>query len=263
MTDHMHVVKKESKEAKAQRRSSQKKFKEDRKEKRRLRDKKEKLYRLRLQNLCTELGVGYDESGYTATAIRERWENKRAVDLITLSEEAREFLRETFPFHIRKDNWDVDRIHFDPVDLTEKEADAPNAPPSRTLLALTKLAKQPYSVVESVYSALVNLARQQLTKHRKFRLPGLARLSVRYRPALPARKGMNPWKKVVVSMPASPAQNRLRAKPDRELREWAEKYIPVVPPAKKKTRPKKEKSKRKHHKKYTRYFDTQKDFHIA
>lgn len=264
MTGHMHVVKKESPEMKAQRQASQKRIKESRKEKSLLKDNKEKQKYLQLCNLFRELGVGYEEGRDNYEAVRAMWEGKRAIDLHTLSEQAQKFLKESIPFHIQKDNWGVERIYFNVVDLTAKEADTPSAPPSRVLQVLVKLSKQPYSSVEAVYAALVTLTKQQLTKHRKFRLPGLTKLSVRYRPAMPARTGINPWTKKEASLPASPEKNRLKSSPDRELREWVEKNIPVVAPApKKKKRSAEKHKKRKKQKKYTRYFDEQKDFHIA
>lgn len=271
MPDHLHVVKKESEEDKSRRKFSQKQIKEERKEKHRLRDTKEKQEYLRLSNIFAQLGVDYfgkamaRESSYEEA--RKLWEGKRAEDLAELSEETRQFLKTSLPFHLEKDNWGVNRIRFNAVDLTGKESDSPKAPSSKTLQVLTKLSEQPYSSVEAVYNSLLLFARKQLAKHRKCRLPGLVRLSVRYRPALPARKGINPWTKQEVSMPASPEQNRLKVRPDRELREWVEdkKNIPVSAPPEKhrKKSKKKEKLKRKPKKRYTRYFDEQKQFHIA
>ena len=261
---HVTVVRKESEESKKQRKISRQKIKIDSEEKRRLKDSKEKRQYVQLSNIFQQLGVAHGP--YALEEVRTRWEGRRLQDFKALPEEAQKFMEENLPFLTLKDDWGIYKIHFTPADLSEKEADAPKAPPSRTLQALAKLSKQPYSSVVAVYSALVGLSRKQLMKHHKFRLPGIARLSVRYRPALPKRKGINPWTKKEVDMPASPEQNRLRARPDKELREWAEKNIPVVaPPAKHKHRKHKEKkSKRKSsHKKYTRYFDNQKEFHIT
>lgn len=93
--------------------------------------------------------------------------------------------------------------------------------------------EQKRSVVKEVYGALVKEVTHALKENRKVRLPDLGVLAIRYRPARPKRKGINPFTKKEQTFKAKPASNKLKFRFAKSLRVFSEK-LPVVAPKKRK-----------------------------
>lgn len=75
--------------------------------------------------------------------------------------------------------------------------------------------------VVSVFDTLGSLIGQDLKKAGVFNLVGLAKIKVVRKPAMPARKGINPFTKEEVIFQAKPARNVIKIKPLRLLKEMA------------------------------------------
>ena len=65
--------------------------------------------------------------------------------------------------------------------------------------------------VKAVMDALVEIGHKELKKSGVFVLPGFAKFVVVKKPARPARKGINPFTKEPITIPAKPASKKVRA----------------------------------------------------
>jgi nucleoid DNA-binding protein len=250
---------KESPEAKQQRLANQKAQKEERQDHRRLRKEDEKRALIELTNTFRFFGVDYLTFGqYSYDRLREIWEDQR-VDNRVFPDEMKKFLHDNFRVEYRKDDFGHTRINFRALQYFPANPERANVPDS-LLRRLIKESGQPYSVVNSVYNALVTLCKKGLTKKHRFTLPTLGRFSIRYMSASAEHTGRNPKTGEALTIPAKPAHNRVRFSPAKELKLWAQD-LEVVAPVKK--RKHKEEKKRKHRKKFKSHFSEQKHFHIA
>ena len=100
---------------------------------------------------------------------------------------------------------------------------------------LAEETEQPTKLVRSIYDALTDKINSGLKSERRFRLPGVGILSVRYRPPRKARKGINPFTKKMTTFKAKPASNKLKFRPAKEMKEFVNK-LPKVAPTKKRGR---------------------------
>ena len=104
---------------------------------------------------------------------------------------------------------------------------------------IAERADQKRSVVKAVYAALIEEVTSTLKEERKVRLPDLGIIGIKFRPARPKRKGINPFTKKEQTFKAKPASNKLKFRFAKGLRKFAEK-LPVEAP----------KKKHKHHNKH-------------
>jgi nucleoid DNA-binding protein len=89
--------------------------------------------------------------------------------------------------------------------------------------------EQKSKLVRMIYEAVVAQVNQGLKKDRRFRLPGLGILAVKYKPARKARKGINPFTKQPTVFKAKPASNKLKFRPSKEMKEFVNKLEKVAP----------------------------------
>ena len=75
--------------------------------------------------------------------------------------------------------------------------------------------------VGGVFDALSGEIKASLKKHGAFTLPGLAKLTVKTKPATKARKGINPFTKMEQNFKAKPASKTVRIRPVKALKEMA------------------------------------------
>jgi DNA-binding protein HU-beta len=115
--------------------------------------------------------------------------------------------------------------------------------PMRVFKDIAETAGVPRKQVQAVYEALVSQIRIGLKRERRFRLPGLGIVAIKFRKAREKRKGINPFTKEKVWFKAKPASNKLRFRPAKELKKFADK-LPVVAPKKKNKKEKKSKKNR-------------------
>ena len=75
--------------------------------------------------------------------------------------------------------------------------------------------------IGSVFEALSDVVGSQLGKRGPgvFVLPGLLKLKVIRKPAVPARRGINPFTKEETTFKAKPARNVVKAQPLKKLKE--------------------------------------------
>ena len=73
--------------------------------------------------------------------------------------------------------------------------------------------------VIAVLDALMEIAHDELNKSEAFTLPGFAKFVVVNRPATPERQGINPFTKTPVTIPAKPANKKIRARPVKALKD--------------------------------------------
>lgn len=104
--------------------------------------------------------------------------------------------------------------------------------------AIAEASGQKPKVVKQVYESLVDVVQENLKSDRRVRLPGLGILSIKFKPARPKRKGMNPFTKEMTTFKAKPASNKLKFRPAKDLKVFADK-LPKVEP--------KKKGKKRHH----------------
>lgn len=98
--------------------------------------------------------------------------------------------------------------------------------------AVAEETEQKPKLVREIYDAILTEAQAGLKKERRFRLPGLGILSVKYRPPRKKRKGINPFTKKMTTFKAKPASNKLRFRPSKEMKLLTAK-LPAVAPKKK------------------------------
>jgi nucleoid DNA-binding protein len=91
-------------------------------------------------------------------------------------------------------------------------------------------------LVKTVYDGVVDAALAELKAHRKTRLPRLAILGIKFRPAKPKRKGRNPFTGLDQIFKAKAASNKARFRPVKELKVFVDK-LPKVAPKKKHKKP--------------------------
>jgi len=102
--------------------------------------------------------------------------------------------------------------------------------------------------VNSFYEALLKVVRHELRDAGKLQLPGFGRISLKYRPAVEERPGINPFTRAKMTFKARPASSVIRFTPAKELKEYiAEKVAPTPPPGKEKKGKEKESKKEKTH----------------
>lgn len=78
--------------------------------------------------------------------------------------------------------------------------------------------------VTAVFEALNDLIHRHLKKRGagEFTLPGLCKFKVAQRAATKARKGINPFTKEEIMIPAKPARRAVRVRPVKAVKEMAE-----------------------------------------
>lgn len=77
--------------------------------------------------------------------------------------------------------------------------------------------------VREIYETIVSQVNEGLKKDRRFRLPGLGILTIKYKPARKARKGKNPFTGEMTTFKAKPASNKLKFRPVKEMKAFVEK----------------------------------------
>ena len=89
-----------------------------------------------------------------------------------------------------------------------------------TLAEKTGLAKKE---VAGVLEALEDVIGDNLGKKGPgvFNLPGLIKITVQHKPAVPARKGINPFTKEEQMFKAKPARNVVKVRPLKKLKDMA------------------------------------------
>ena len=73
--------------------------------------------------------------------------------------------------------------------------------------------------VAEVFTILNDEAVRSLKKHKQFTLPGLAKLTVKNKPATKSRKGRNPFTGEEITIKAKPASKAVRIRPVKALKE--------------------------------------------
>lgn len=95
-------------------------------------------------------------------------------------------------------------------------------------------AGQKRSAAKTFYEALVEVIQDGLQEDRRVRLPGLGIVKVKFSPAKPKRKGVNPFNGEKMTFKAKPACNKVKFTVAKDLRQFVDKKIKVVAPKKKK-----------------------------
>merc|ERR1712070_1058703 len=73
--------------------------------------------------------------------------------------------------------------------------------------------------VKAVVEGLVEVAAGELKKNGQFKLAGAWNMKLKKKPALPARKGVNPFTKEPCTFKAKPASKTVRALPMKKFKE--------------------------------------------
>jgi DNA-binding protein HU-beta len=73
--------------------------------------------------------------------------------------------------------------------------------------------------VVAILDALAEIAHDELKKSGEFTLPGFAKFIVAKKPATPERKGMNPFTKQPITIPAKPESIKVRARPVKAIKD--------------------------------------------
>jgi len=90
--------------------------------------------------------------------------------------------------------------------------------------------------VKAFFVALVEVVQESLKAERKVRLPDLGTMRLKFKKALPKRKGKNFFTGEMQWFKARPATNKLRFTPAKSLREYVAEEIPVKEPKARKKR---------------------------
>jgi nucleoid DNA-binding protein len=187
-----------------------------------------------LVNIFREFGISY-WSMLPSDAFKMVPKCLEGRKVSTLSQKALGFLQE---------NFDSEQVEDPEGRVLIKFNSNKGEPTSMSLLAdLATESGQPRKIVRAIYDALMTVVKSNLKAERAFRLPGLGKLRIAYKPAREKRKGINPFTKKPAIFKAKPASNRLRFRPFRELKDFVAD-LPVVNIKKKKKGKKTKKSKK-------------------
>jgi DNA-binding protein HU-beta len=178
-----------------------------------------------LANSFREIGINYlnlpREQAFKI--VPERLEGKRVS---SFSAKALDFLIENFNVERVDDSEGRSLLHFKPQQQGEE--------PMNLFSVLSEASGQPRKICREVYEGLVTTVQKELKENRRIRLPGLAIVRVKYSPAKPKRKGINPFTGEKAIFKAKSETNKIRVTPVKDLKVFAAKKIPVVAPRKKK-----------------------------
>jgi nucleoid DNA-binding protein len=90
---------------------------------------------------------------------------------------------------------------------------------SEILKSIAKTSKLSRKQVSSVFEGLNGLIRKDLAKKGLFVVPGLMKLKVIHKPAVPERVGINPFTKMQQTFKAKPARNVVKVRPLKALKD--------------------------------------------
>lgn len=216
------VTRYETKKEKQHRIDAQNSYKESRSERRARFHKGEAQNDVQLANLYQSLGIPYTGDFHDCfKQIPKLWEGRKYSDVRNLPEETREFLKANFNCVVKnKENLYLSTIHF--VNSQEESM--------KLTSEIAEKCGHPRKVVKEVLDSLVTQIHDSLARDRGIRLPEIGKISVKFRPAKPKRKGRNPFNGKEMTFKAKPASNKLRFSPAKSLKEFALKKIKVVAP---------------------------------
>lgn len=210
-------------------------------------DRQEKLSRTRygeakndvqLANMFKQFGIDYlnTPKDQIYDQLKARLDGKKLL----LSSEAIEFLAEHY-----EDRIDLVKDFNGKTTVTFHEPKQQNkGEDSMSLLSdVAERSGQSRKIVRAVYEALCKTVRIALKNERRIRLPELAVIKVKFRPAREKRKAMNPFTKKMGWQKARPATNKVRFSPVKDLKVYVEEKVEVVAPKKKKSKKSKKEKK--------------------
>jgi len=90
---------------------------------------------------------------------------------------------------------------------------------SEILKSIAKTSKLSRKQVSSVFEGLSGLIRKDLAKKGLFVVPGLMKLKVIHKAAVPERVGINPFTKMQQTFKAKPARNVVKVRPLKALKD--------------------------------------------
>ena len=102
-----------------------------------------------------------------------------------------------------------------------KKSAAPAKAPTKGQLfgTIAEKAELSRKQVSEIMTILSDEAIKSLKKHGQFTLPGLAKMTVKKKPATKARKGRNPFTGEEITIKAKPASKAVRIRPVKALKE--------------------------------------------
>jgi nucleoid DNA-binding protein len=90
---------------------------------------------------------------------------------------------------------------------------------------VAETAGQPRKVVVAVYDAVVEVIQDELKATRRVRIPKLGILKIKFSPARPKKKGINPFTKEEMMFKAKPASNKVRFNALASLKDYVARHI--------------------------------------
>jgi len=187
-----------------------------------------------IANIFRDLGIDFLSvpRDQAFSLLKTRLEGRKVS---TLSERGLTFLKENFDVEQVGDSDGRTLLHF-----LEAQSEKEDDPPMRLYTQIGEEAGQPRKVVRVIFETFEKLVRAALKAERAVKIPGIGKLTVKYRAAKEKRKGINPFTKEKCWFKAKPASNRLRFRPAKQLKVYVGK-LAVVPPPKKHKKGKKSK----------------------
>jgi DNA-binding protein HU-beta len=178
-----------------------------------------------LANGFREIGVDFLSTprDQVFQVAKQQLEGKR---IMSVSEQGLAFLEENFDFVAVKDEYGTKLFHF-----TQGEDEDMNL-----FTVVAEKSGQKRKIVKEVYEALTETIYEGLKEDRRVRLPGIAIVRIKYRPATEKRKGTNPFNGQPMTFKAKAAANKVKINPVKDLRVFVDKKIEVVAPKKKKSK---------------------------